>query len=138
MGSRRVPIANPIRWKPLTDLSWCDVPFQRSDGGPTTHPLQRPKICLSCSGHQFEDPSLESLEVLCQKGHHRKECPGILYDYPLGKIPAEDWVANVVFFKSCFLLTTLSIGSRGSVYQENISVRHWIPFGPTSWSCQPG
>jgi hypothetical protein len=47
---------------------------RRPSGGEATHSLQIQEICLPCLGHQFEDSSLESLEILRPEGHHRKEC----------------------------------------------------------------
>src|SRR5512139_74885 len=47
---------------------------RRSRRSPTVDPFQRPKICLSRFGHESEDPSLASLEILRQTGYDRKEC----------------------------------------------------------------
>ena len=39
----------------------------------------------------------------------------LLYDYSLGKISTDDWVANVEFFQLLLFAYNLCIGSRGSV-----------------------
>src|SRR5512139_1609835 len=73
MGSRGVPIQAP-QMATTPSLCRCATPHSsRSRRGPTTHSLQRPQVCLPCLGHQLKDPSMESLAVLCQKSHHRKE-----------------------------------------------------------------
>ena len=74
LGDSRVSI--PTAWLEST------APFcrhstaypRRPSGGQATYSLQIQEICLPCFGHQFEDSSLESLEVLRPEGHHRKEC----------------------------------------------------------------
>ena len=85
MGSSGVPIQTP---QMATTPSLCrraTSHSSRSRRGPTTHALQRPQICLPCLDHQFKDPSLESLAVLCQKSHHRKEHSGTPLRLSLGQ-----------------------------------------------------
>jgi hypothetical protein len=38
-----------------------------------------------------------------QRGNIEKNIRELLYDYPLGKIPTDDWVANVAFFQLLLL-----------------------------------
>ncbi len=77
---------------------------RRSCGGQTTHPLQVQKICLPCLGHQFEDSSLESLEILRPEGHHRKECPGT----PLRLSSGQD--SNRRLGSQCSFLSHAAVG----------------------------
>ncbi len=85
MGSGRISIQTHLLEKTSSICGGATPYSRRPRRGPTTHAFQRSKICLPCFSHQFNDPSLEGLAILCQESDHRKEHPRTSLRLSLGQ-----------------------------------------------------
>jgi len=118
MGSSGVPIQTPQMAQTPSLYRRATSHSPRSRRGPTTDPLQRPQVCLPCLGHQFKDPSLEGLAVLCQKSHYRKKHSGTSLRLSLG----QDSYRRVGGQRR--LLSNLAFGLQpGPLVQETLSAQ---------------
>src|SRR5437667_4596420 len=85
MGGRRVSLPTPALATPASLHRRAPSDPSRPGGSSTTDPLQGSQVCLPCSGHQCENPSLEGLEVLCPTRHHREKHPRTALRLPFGQ-----------------------------------------------------